>query len=177
MATPSRNSVSSADGAGLAAVEPLTESNVAKIPHILPHERVFPIQIGSELFKLSGASLSSDGAFFQHAPGTTALLLMHASCQLRRTSPSTSSVSSKPPRKRARTLLRHRFGRCTSTATRGRFMTSRCISRATMSRRGTGHTLCDSLLMRSSTVVRKHHPLHTSSLSIGASTNEYCRST
>jgi hypothetical protein len=34
---------------------------VSKIPHILPHERVFPIQIGSELFKLSGASISSDG--------------------------------------------------------------------------------------------------------------------
>jgi hypothetical protein len=33
----------------------------SKIPKILPHERVFPIQIGSELFKLSGASLSSDG--------------------------------------------------------------------------------------------------------------------
>ncbi|TPX17996.1 uncharacterized protein E0L32_011907 [Thyridium curvatum] len=31
-----------------------------KIPQILPHERVFPIQIGSELFKLSGASISSD---------------------------------------------------------------------------------------------------------------------
>ncbi|KAG0648955.1 BTB POZ domain-containing [Hyphodiscus hymeniophilus] len=30
------------------------------IPHILPHERVFPIQIGSELFRLSGASISSD---------------------------------------------------------------------------------------------------------------------
>lgn len=34
---------------------------VSKIPLILPHERVFPIQIGTELFKLSGASLSSDG--------------------------------------------------------------------------------------------------------------------
>ncbi|KAL2755455.1 hypothetical protein ACRALDRAFT_1076919 [Sodiomyces alcalophilus JCM 7366] len=33
---------------------------VNKIPLILPHERVYPIQIGSELFKLSGASLSSD---------------------------------------------------------------------------------------------------------------------
>lgn len=33
---------------------------VPKIPRILPHERVFPIQIGTELFKLSGASLSSD---------------------------------------------------------------------------------------------------------------------
>lgn len=31
------------------------------IPDILPHERVFPIQIGSELFRLSGASISSDG--------------------------------------------------------------------------------------------------------------------
>lgn len=36
---------------------------VNKIPNILPHERVFPIQIGSELFKLSGASISSDGTF------------------------------------------------------------------------------------------------------------------
>lgn len=33
------------------------------IPHILPHERVFPIQIGSELFRLSGASISSDGMY------------------------------------------------------------------------------------------------------------------
>ncbi|KAM3065825.1 hypothetical protein ACMFMG_009950 [Clarireedia jacksonii] len=30
------------------------------IPDMLPHEKVFPIQIGTELFKLSGASLSSD---------------------------------------------------------------------------------------------------------------------
>jgi hypothetical protein len=34
------------------------------IPDILPHERVFPIQIGSELFRLSGASISSDGLYF-----------------------------------------------------------------------------------------------------------------
>lgn len=34
---------------------------VHHIPSILPHERVFPIQVGSELFKLSGASISSDG--------------------------------------------------------------------------------------------------------------------
>ena len=31
------------------------------IPNVLPHERVFPIQIGQELFRLSGASISSDG--------------------------------------------------------------------------------------------------------------------
>ncbi|ESZ93452.1 BTB/POZ domain-containing protein [Sclerotinia borealis F-4128] len=30
------------------------------IPKYLPHEKVFPIQIGTELFRLSGASLSSD---------------------------------------------------------------------------------------------------------------------
>lgn len=31
------------------------------IPRILPHEKVFPIQIGNQLFRLSGASISSDG--------------------------------------------------------------------------------------------------------------------
>ncbi|KAK1459735.1 BTB/POZ domain-containing protein [Colletotrichum melonis] len=41
---------------------PHDEAQVAKIPHFLPHERVFPIQIGNELFKLSGASISSDVA-------------------------------------------------------------------------------------------------------------------
>lgn len=30
---------------------------------ILPPEKVFPIQIGSELFRVSGASISSDGWF------------------------------------------------------------------------------------------------------------------
>ena len=30
---------------------------------ILPHEKVFPIQIGSQLFRLSGASIASDGIF------------------------------------------------------------------------------------------------------------------
>ncbi|KAK6844992.1 hypothetical protein PG995_015102 [Apiospora arundinis] len=39
---------------------PSTPQLISKIPKILPHERVFPIQIGTELFKLSGASLSSD---------------------------------------------------------------------------------------------------------------------
>jgi hypothetical protein len=36
------------------------DQDITKVPHILPHERVFPIQIGGDLFKLSGASLSSD---------------------------------------------------------------------------------------------------------------------
>jgi hypothetical protein len=34
------------------------------IPNILPYKRVFPIQIGSELFRLSGASISSNGTYF-----------------------------------------------------------------------------------------------------------------
>ncbi|PHH60538.1 hypothetical protein CDD81_1585 [Ophiocordyceps australis] len=37
-----------------------SEKTLSKIPEILPHGRVFPIQIGGEMFKLSGASLSSD---------------------------------------------------------------------------------------------------------------------
>lgn len=41
---------------------PLHGGDIHKIPQILPRERVFPIQIGGELFKLSGASLSSDGS-------------------------------------------------------------------------------------------------------------------
>lgn len=34
-------------------------------PDMLPAGKVFPIQIGSELFRLSGASLSSDGKHCQ----------------------------------------------------------------------------------------------------------------
>lgn len=36
----------------------------AKLSTVLPAGKVFPIQIGSELFRLSGASISSDGLFF-----------------------------------------------------------------------------------------------------------------
>ncbi|KAI0203155.1 hypothetical protein F4808DRAFT_419257 [Astrocystis sublimbata] len=39
---------------------PANPQLISKIPNILPHERVFPVQIGTELFKLSGASISSD---------------------------------------------------------------------------------------------------------------------
>jgi hypothetical protein len=38
-----------------------TGQSAVDIPNVLPHEKVFPIQIGSELFRLSGASISSDG--------------------------------------------------------------------------------------------------------------------
>ncbi|KAG0644233.1 hypothetical protein HOY80DRAFT_182940 [Tuber brumale] len=37
-----------------------TSAFFPEIPRILPHEKVFPIQIGGELFRLSGASISSD---------------------------------------------------------------------------------------------------------------------
>ncbi|KAK4102490.1 hypothetical protein N658DRAFT_495199 [Parathielavia hyrcaniae] len=40
--------------------EPESLISANRIPKLLPHERVFPIQIGCELFKLSGASISSD---------------------------------------------------------------------------------------------------------------------
>ena len=74
MATPALTSVSSSDGHGR-TVEPLSENNISKIPHILPHERVFPIQIGSELFKLSGASISSDGSSTPCEGNASGLLL------------------------------------------------------------------------------------------------------
>ncbi len=52
------------------------------IPNILPHERVFPVQIGSELFKLSGASISSDGAssssLTHHSPTPSLKLGVHS---------------------------------------------------------------------------------------------------
>ncbi|KAL5614993.1 hypothetical protein BROUX41_005059 [Berkeleyomyces rouxiae] len=38
----------------------MIEDSTVAIPRFLPHERVFPIQIGCKLFKLSGASISSD---------------------------------------------------------------------------------------------------------------------
>ncbi|QLL31987.1 hypothetical protein HG536_0C01550 [Torulaspora globosa] len=34
------------------------------IPHLLPHENMYKIQVGTKLFKISGASLSSDGPSF-----------------------------------------------------------------------------------------------------------------
>lgn len=51
-------------------------------PSILPPEKVFPIQIGSDLFRLSGASISSDGeqtAIFDYPMLThTSALVFHA---------------------------------------------------------------------------------------------------
>lgn len=46
---------------GILRDEADTRVRNGEIPIVLPHERVFRIQIGSELFTLSGASLSSDG--------------------------------------------------------------------------------------------------------------------
>ncbi|KAH7625257.1 hypothetical protein B0T09DRAFT_361634 [Sordaria sp. MPI-SDFR-AT-0083] len=45
---------------GVSSFSASSHQRIVHIPNILPHERVFPIQIGSELFKLSGASISSD---------------------------------------------------------------------------------------------------------------------
>lgn len=41
-----------------------TESALVDIPDILPHETIYQIQIGTKVFKISGASLSSDGPSF-----------------------------------------------------------------------------------------------------------------
>ncbi|KAL6860425.1 hypothetical protein ACO1O0_004453 [Amphichorda felina] len=60
-----RDVSASADPGAPDTVAPMSTAmgdSLTKIPHILPHERVFPIQIGGKLFKLSGASLSSDGS-------------------------------------------------------------------------------------------------------------------
>jgi hypothetical protein len=51
--------------------EPDSAVAANQIPNVLPHERVFPIQIGCELFKLSGASISSDGMYLEVAPGVS----------------------------------------------------------------------------------------------------------
>ncbi|KAI9811679.1 MAG: hypothetical protein M1832_000713 [Thelocarpon impressellum] len=62
---PTPNGRAASDG-GRSAKEPRTTKAVRwrnefpEIPKILPHEKVFPVQIGSELFRLSGASISSD---------------------------------------------------------------------------------------------------------------------
>ncbi|KAI0182084.1 hypothetical protein GGR52DRAFT_527371 [Hypoxylon sp. FL1284] len=58
--TNSRQSSETAKGRDVLHIPPSDPELISKIPRILPHERVFPIQIGTELFKLSGASLSSD---------------------------------------------------------------------------------------------------------------------
>jgi hypothetical protein len=46
---------------------PHNESTINNILQILPHNRVFPIQLGDELFKLSGASLSFDGQLLRRS--------------------------------------------------------------------------------------------------------------
>ncbi|OTB04866.1 hypothetical protein M426DRAFT_320449 [Hypoxylon sp. CI-4A] len=56
----SKNSNETTKGRDYLHIPPSDPELISKIPRILPHERVFPIQIGTELFKLSGASLSSD---------------------------------------------------------------------------------------------------------------------
>ncbi|KAI1101186.1 hypothetical protein F4804DRAFT_316795 [Jackrogersella minutella] len=56
----SRNLSETSKGRDVFHLPPSDPELISKIPRILPHERVFPIQIGTELFKLSGASLSSD---------------------------------------------------------------------------------------------------------------------
>ena len=62
---PSQDEKQSTDLPGILRDPVITQARKynTDIPNILPHERVFPIQIGSELFRLSGASISSDGLY------------------------------------------------------------------------------------------------------------------
>ena len=48
-----------------AAVQTRKIAELPKFAPVLPAGRVFPIQIGSELFRLSGASISSDGQYIR----------------------------------------------------------------------------------------------------------------
>ncbi|KAK5950672.1 hypothetical protein OHC33_008339 [Knufia fluminis] len=58
---PSRSTAQQTSGARASAtVGGGNKTPTAHPPSILPPEKVFPIQIGSELFRLSGASISSD---------------------------------------------------------------------------------------------------------------------
>lgn len=134
------------------------------IPNILPHERVFPIQVGTELFKLSGASLSSDGVFCPSYQDLTPYTLR------------SHRYSSKYGDYRVDTWQRPHIFRnifyvrssaqkrwartpgppsalSTSTAIRAHSGTSRCTSRATMCSPEIRRTLYGCLLMLSSTIV------------------------
>lgn len=46
------------------------------IPMVLPARKVFPIQIGDKLFRLSGASISSDGKHCLHKPFSQSILTL-----------------------------------------------------------------------------------------------------
>jgi hypothetical protein len=63
--TPIRRTASEGDEANSGRTPSIMRATRAQsfpeIPKILPHEKVFPVQIGCELFRLSGASISSDG--------------------------------------------------------------------------------------------------------------------
>lgn len=61
MNNPLRNETPNGGPHKIFQLPPSGPKLLGAIPRILPHERVFPIQIGCDLFKLSGASLSSDG--------------------------------------------------------------------------------------------------------------------
>ncbi|KAI9797352.1 MAG: hypothetical protein M1833_005532 [Piccolia ochrophora] len=71
--TSTRRRASDGDEHGVGAPPGIMRSSKGstypEIPNILPHEKVFPIQIGSELFRLSGASISSDGYHVQPRDG------------------------------------------------------------------------------------------------------------
>lgn len=111
-------------------------ADIHRIPQILPRERVFPIQIGGELFKLSGASLSSDGSsrldYQEPSPRLlTFSFSIFSKLQRRPIFRNTSFARLEQPREKATTHLL-RSGRSTSIATRRLFETLRCTYKDTM---------------------------------------------
>ena len=112
-------------------------------PLVLPARKVFPIQIGDKLFRLSGASISSDGM-------SMSILIIAVICEIqlltakqqhRHTSPSSSKSNS--GNAHHPTTTRHMMpAACelsTSTATRLHSATSRSICKVTTSSHATQH--------------------------------------
>ncbi|KAF3104001.1 hypothetical protein TWF569_007794 [Orbilia oligospora] len=56
----SNNIPRSGSGSGSRPAGDLSLHGMNRIPHILPHDKVFNIQVGCQMFSLSGASISSD---------------------------------------------------------------------------------------------------------------------
>lgn len=95
----------------------LSQANSPSPPCTLPPEKVFSIQVGTKLFRLSGASIASDGQWPNLA------LNPAKPVEPRPTFPNSSNTNC------ARTAMDRVSGRCTLTATRARLGILQGISR------------------------------------------------
>lgn len=120
-----------------------TEPRLA--PMMLPARKVFPIQIGDKLFKLSGASISSDG---KHKPIQVDQIDLLTYRKHRLTFP----TSSKSSFDRMKALIM--CGRSTSIATPRRLRTLHYTCRATTLSHETGHISSNYLRTRNFSAYR-----------------------